>query len=61
MVYVYFDDIIRYNTYRDRNAGYTDIQLCNSNHVLICLELSVKDKTVFLVKSDSKYDGLYIK
>jgi hypothetical protein len=53
MVYLYFDDAIRYNTYRIDNAGYAN---SNRDYMLICLELSLQDKPVFLVKSDLYYD-----
>ena len=55
MVYLYFDNTIKYNIYRNGNAGYADVQLCNRDYTLICLELSIKEKPVFLVKHDAKY------
>ena len=56
MVYVYFDHAIRYNVYRDGNAGYADVQLCDRDYTLICLELSIKEKPVFLVKHDFEFN-----
>ena len=56
MVYVYFDHAIRYNIYRDGNAGYADVQLCDRDYTLICLELSTKEKPVFLVKHDFEFN-----